>query len=68
MTAAGAPPPDVRRGMGPLRLALVALLLVAIAAFEYDWLTTPLWQKTLSYCGSGGPERLLRDVTEWLGW
>lgn len=62
------PPPLARRGMGPLRLIMVSLLLLVIAAFEYDWFTTPWWQKTLSYCGSVGLDRLWRDLTGWLGW
>lgn len=54
--------------MGSVRFGIVALLVLVILLLEYDWLTTPWWQKTLAYCGSTGWDGLLRDLRGWLGW
>lgn len=68
MTAAFPPTPNARRTMGPIRVAVVVLIVLVILTFEYDWLTTPWWQKAQRYCGSVGLSGMLRDIVRWFGW
>lgn len=70
MTSSPLDTPDMvpRRAMGVWRLALVTALVLFILAWEYDWLTTPWWQKTIRYCGSLGVAGVFNDIRGWLGW
>ncbi|WP_031255585.1 hypothetical protein [Mesorhizobium sp. L48C026A00] len=54
-----------RRPMGPSRLAFIACLIALIFIVEYNWITTPWLQKTLSYCRSFDWRDSLLLVTGW---
>ncbi|ESZ15228.1 hypothetical protein X737_22110 [Mesorhizobium sp. L48C026A00] len=51
--------------MGPSRLAFIACLIALIFIVEYNWITTPWLQKTLSYCRSFDWRDSLLLVTGW---
>jgi hypothetical protein len=57
-----ADPGKRRAGMSAGRLAVVLILLTLIAAFEYDWLTTPWWVLATRLCGSTGITQLVEDM------
>ena len=57
-----------RKAIGPLRLTFLVLTLLFILAWEYDWLTTPWWLKTVRYCGSFSFASAINDIRGWLGW
>ncbi|CVI23662.1 hypothetical protein AGR1A_pAt10021 [Agrobacterium fabacearum CFBP 5771] len=57
-----------KKTIGPLRLAFVTVVIVFIACWEYNWLTTPWWLKTVQYCSTLTFDTVIRDIKGWVGW
>ena len=56
--------PMSRRPMGRFRFMSVFFLLIVIALFEVDWVTTPWWALTQQICGLGGVNGAVGDLLD----
>jgi len=63
-----APAARSRKTIGPLGLTFLTVVVLFILAWEYDWLTTPWWLKTVRYCGSLTLAGAINGLKGWLGW